>query len=466
MKKPTSLLRLLIMPILFLTLGLAPDYTVSAAPELQEGAVYIVQSGDSLGSIALQFGLTSTELQNANPMSDPNSLAIGQRLVIPGLEGVSGLITSEVLPFGASLSSLSRRYQVDADDLMQLNKITSPSETVAGMNFMVVVNENEDPYTTIASVAPGVSPLETAIRLGTSPWVLARENRLASTWDTVPGEILYGKPTDTATTPYQPEFSKISISPLPLLQGETVEIAIDSIPGMTFSGSFGDEPLSFFSDDGSTYYSFLGIHAQEDPGAYTLAITTTQPDGTETSFEQLVLLADVDYSSEYVYVSDGLNEADIAEENAIITSALDGRTSERYWNGIFNYPVDEPCFGSLFGLDRNYNDGALYYYHTGVDFPVCASNLNVYAPAAGRIILAQALYVKGNAIIIDHGWGVYSVFAHLSQFNVQVGDLVQPGDIIGLIGDTGRSAGPHLHFEINIGNTPVNPLTWLSEAFP
>ncbi len=97
---------------------------------------------------------------------------------------------------------------------------------------------------------------------------------------------------------------------------------------------------------------------------------------------------------------------------------------------------------------------------------MCAANLNIYAPASGVVIVAQELPVKGNAIFIDHGWGVYSGFAHLSSFNVQVGDYVQAGDIIGQIGDTGRSAGPHLHFEINIGDTPVNPLTWLDELFP
>ena len=464
MKKTSPRLRLLIIPILSVALFLAPSYSVSAAPEMQEQAVYIVQSGDSMGSIALQFGITSTELQDANPMSDPNSLAIGQRLVIPGLEGVSGLITPEILPFGTSLSGLSRRYQVGEDNLMRLNKITSPSETVAGMKFMVIVDENEDPYTPIGSSSAGVSTLENAIRLGTSPWKLTQENRLTSTWELVPGEILFGKPTDTTT--YQTDSSKISISPLPLKQGETVEIAVNMLPGATYSGSFGNEPISFFSDDGVTYYSFLGIHAQADPGAYPLKITANQPDGTETNFEQLVLLSDVEYGFEYVYVTDGLNQTNIDEENALITTALDGKSPERYWNGMFYYPVDEPCFGSYFGLERNYNDGALYYYHTGVDFPVCASNLNVYAPAAGRVILAEELYVKGNAVIIDHGWGVYSVFAHLSQFNVQVGDFVNAGDIIGLIGNTGRSAGPHLHFEINIGNIPVNPLAWLSEEFP
>ena len=276
--------------------------------------------------------------------------------------------------------------------------------------------------------------------------------------------------TETLPKPLPPPgfsgLSDITINPLPILQGEALEVGISSTTGTTFSGFFNDKPLYFFSDDGEQYYSFHGIHAQTEPGVYTLRITATESDGSETSFEQLVLLADVDYGSEYVYVSDGLNEDDIAEENAYLSSVLNGPSSDRYWNGKFYYPVDEPCFGSLFGLERNYNDGALYFYHTGLDFPVCAPNLNVYAPNAGKVILAEELYIKGNAVIIDHGWGVYSSFAHLSEINVQVGDFVEPGDIVGLIGDTGRSAGPHLHFEINIGDIPVNPLTWLTEEYP
>lgn len=463
MKTPLFRFRLLIIFVFLLALSHIPNEMVTASPESQESAIYIVQSGDTLSSIALRFGIPSDELQTANGITDPNSLDIGQRLVIPGLEGISGLITSEVLPFGTSLTGLSRQYQVEPPVLIKLNKVISPSETIAGVKFLVAIDENEDPLSPVTIVTTGESILETAIQTGTSPWVIKQDNRMASTWGLVPGEILYAKNEETSN------FSglyDISINPLPILQGETLEIGVTSKGGTTFSGSFDDNPLSFFSDDGNQYYSFHGINALADPGAYPLRITVIRPDGTETSIEQLVLLADVDYGNEYVYVEDGLNSDDIAAEDAFLAAVLRSKTPERYWDGIFRFPVDEPCYGSVFGLNRNYNEGQLFFYHTGMDFTVCAPNLNVYAPAAGRVILAEEFYIKGNAIFIDHGWGVFSAYAHLSEFNVQVGDFVEPGDIVGQIGNTGRSAGPHLHFEINIGNVPVNPMTWLSEEFP
>ena len=134
--------------------------------------------------------------------------------------------------------------------------------------------------------------------------------------------------------------------------------------------------------------------------------------------------------------------------------------------GRFQYPVDEPCLNSSFGQRRDYNNGGLFFYHTGIDFGVCAPNLNIYASAAGKVIFADELTIRGNAILIDHGWGVVSGYWHLSEFNVSEGAVVQAGDLIGQIGNTGRSAGPHLHFEIDIFGTPVNPLTWLEQAFP
>jgi murein DD-endopeptidase MepM/ murein hydrolase activator NlpD len=81
-------------------------------------------------------------------------------------------------------------------------------------------------------------------------------------------------------------------------------------------------------------------------------------------------------------------------------------------------------------------------------------------------VLAEELTIKGKAILIDHGWGVFSGYWHMSEFNVSVGDFVKSGDLLGQIGNTGRSAGPHLHFEIDISGTPVNPMSWLSQEFP
>jgi murein DD-endopeptidase MepM/ murein hydrolase activator NlpD len=182
----------------------------------------------------------------------------------------------------------------------------------------------------------------------------------------------------------------------------------------------------------------------------------------------MVLVASGNYGNDAMIVVEDIyvDPETIAEEDEIVNNILTQYTSERYWDGGFQYPVDEPFINGYFGQRRNYNDGALYYYHTGIDFEVRAPNLNIYAPAAGEVVLVEEMVVRGNAILIDHGWGVYSGYWHLKEFNVEVGDFVQPGDLLGIIGDTGRSLGPHLHFEIDISGIPVNPETWLNQVFP
>ena len=464
MKNPT-LRTIALLAALFL-LMISPAYSVNALPNAQGGdPIYIVQPGDSLNTIAARFGVDPDDIQAANGITDANTLAIGQQLIIPGLEGVSGVLTTEVVPFGATFDSLLREYHLDAASLIKVNKLTSRSEAIAGVNLIIAVND-EEPLSPLSTVSKGETLLEAAIQTGNSPWLLTEQNQLTGVSDLLPGDVIYGTADEALINDGTLSMATVSVNPLPVRQGETLEIGVSGIPGTTYSGSFNGEPLTFFSDDGAQYYSFLGIHAQAETGIYPLAITATQADGTSQTFEQLVILEDVNYGNQYVYVATGLDPDDIAYEEQFLDEALSTPTSVRYWDGVFRYPVDEPCLGSYYGADRDYNDGELYYYHTGQDFTVCAPNLNIYAPAAGVVIVAQELPVKGNAVFIDHGWGVYSGYAHLSSFNVSVGDTVNAGDIIGQIGNTGRSAGPHLHFEINIGHIPVNPLTWLEEIFP
>lgn len=134
---------------------------------------------------------------------------------------------------------------------------------------------------------------------------------------------------------------------------------------------------------------------------------------------------------------------------------------------MLSYPVDEPCFASAFGSRRSYNDGSFYNYHSGIDYSVClADNINIYAAADGTVVFAQELPIHGNFTVIDHGWGVYTTYSHQTQQVVKAGDTVKRGQLIGLIGSTGRSVGPHLHFEVIINGVYVNPLTWLSTTFP
>jgi len=100
--------------------------------------------------------------------------------------------------------------------------------------------------------------------------------------------------------------------------------------------------------------------------------------------------------------------------------------------------------------------------HNGIDFG-SGMNAEVYSAADGRVKLAQYSNSFGNWIIIEHSNGYTSIYAHLNSFKVKKGDVVNKGDLIGLTGSTGRSTGPHLHYEVRLNGTPVNPEGYLAE---
>jgi len=104
-------------------------------------------------------------------------------------------------------------------------------------------------------------------------------------------------------------------------------------------------------------------------------------------------------------------------------------------------------------------------YHAGADFDGEGGE-PVLAPADGVVILAEKLVVRGNAILVDHGWGVVSGFWHLSQIGVGVGDVISQGQVIGKLGNTGLSTGAHLHWELWVNGTSVNALSWLDPDGP
>ncbi len=453
---------------LILTLSTLP---VHARDLAQEGPIYIVQKGDSLSYIASIFGISADELQTANGITDPNTLKIGQQLVIPGLEGISGVLTTIPVPFGTSLQLLARQYKIPIPDLVTLNKkqLTSPSGLIAGIKIILPIDENQAPLTPITTVHTNESILESAIRAGVSPWQLIEENQLKATWDALPSDVLFSSTEDE--TPRQsilPGISEIIINPLPIVQGETLEIEIKTTEDVLMTGMIDQREIPFFQEDDTTIYGFDGINAMTEPGRYALQITATLPNGSSHTIEQLVLLQAGGYGTDpTIYVDDIYVDPETIEaEDSVVDAILAEKTPERYWDGSFQYPIDEPGIVGYYGQRRSYNDGDLFYYHTGMDFGVFAQNLNIYAPASGQVVLAEELIIRGNAIIIDHGWGIYSGYWHLSEFNAQKGDWVEPGDLLGLIGNTGRSAGPHLHFEINVNGTPINPQTWLEQTFP
>ena len=114
---------------------------------------------------------------------------------------------------------------------------------------------------------------------------------------------------------------------------------------------------------------------------------------------------------------------------------------------------------SAFGARSIFN-GQPRSPHGGADF-LSAAGTPVKAPNAGRVALARDLYFTGNTVVIDHGLGLFSLFAHLSAIDVQAGAAVGTGDVVGRVGATGRVSGPHLHWTVRAGGARVDPLSLL-----
>ena len=143
-------------------------------------------------------------------------------------------------------------------------------------------------------------------------------------------------------------------------------------------------------------------------------------------------------------------------------------TPQKFWDGPFLKP-NQGRISTGFGVRRYYNGKfANDYYHRGVDY-AGGEGSPVTAPAAGRVALvgrvSQGFRVHGNVVGIDHGQGVTSIFMHLSRINVQEGELVKPGQLIGAIGSTGASTGPHLHWGLYVQGASVDPTPWRIQNF-
>jgi murein DD-endopeptidase MepM/ murein hydrolase activator NlpD len=147
----------------------------------------------------------------------------------------------------------------------------------------------------------------------------------------------------------------------------------------------------------------------------------------------------------------------IQAESAEIGALYRVHTSERMWDPPFLMPVDN-IVTSHFGAQRVYN-GKLESAHKGTDFRA-AVGLPIKAPSRGVVGLAKELYLTGFTVILDHGYGMYSIYGHMSKLSVKKGEKVKPGQELGLAGATGRASGPHLHWGMVLQNVKVDPVVF------
>lgn len=177
---------------------------------------------------------------------------------------------------------------------------------------------------------------------------------------------------------------------------------------------------------------------------------------------------DIDYArptdaSEFSFNSGG---PEIGDENDSEDSAIDAqlRAVSQAMSPELR-PDQWPHEGKInneFGFRRNPFGGRSYEFHPGMDIDGERGDI-VTAPAGGTVIKASWTGGYGNMIEIDHGNGITTRYGHMSKLEVSVGDVVTRGQLLGLVGSTGRSTGPHLHFEVRYNDRPVNPRHFLPE---
>jgi murein DD-endopeptidase MepM/ murein hydrolase activator NlpD len=195
------------------------------------------------------------------------------------------------------------------------------------------------------------------------------------------------------------------------------------------------------------------------------------PDGTPFAHSQNVQILSGNYRFEPDIVGVPPQTVGIAvteEETQMLKEYAEIATERKYWSGGFVDPVPAAyteAFSAYYGGRRSYNGSGYYYYHTGLDY-YSPNGGDIYATAPGKVVLSDSLLLHGNTTLIDHGWGVYTLYAHQTEILVRVGQQVTAGQLIGRVGTTGRSTGAHLHIEVWVGGLQVDPLDWLENIYP
>jgi murein DD-endopeptidase MepM/ murein hydrolase activator NlpD len=443
-----------------------------------ENPVYIVQDGDTLTQIAIRFGISVDELIQANNITDANAISVGTSLIIPGFEGISGTLTSENAQLGETFSSILLKHQFDEALFVRLNHITSPNEIYAGSSLIVPEDQQAAQFSPLGSLNNGDTLLDMSVKTNSNPWTLVGRNNSQGTWDIIPGEMVFGTTgqTQADVSPISPLISKVEISPLPLIQGETTEIKVTTTQPVNLSGVLTGHDLHFFKEKDNEYIAFQGIYRMTNQGIYPIDLSGDAPGGGSFKFEQSILVALRPRIEDAPLPVDPIttDPTITGPEDALIKSVVSVITPNRLWDGPFKNPIDVPqgyslfpdCVTDRFGNLRAYNNGPYDFFHAGLDISACGNNLNIYAIAPGKVVFTQLLIVRGNYTIIDHGWGVFSAYSHQSEVKVKVGDVVQAGQLIGLIGKTGRVTGPHLDLGMWINGENVDPLDWLNNTYP
>lgn len=253
-------------------------------------------------------------------------------------------------------------------------------------------------------------------------------------------------------------------APLPrheAVPGGVAVLALDLHSSDTPKVEFNDRRVMVLRDK-QTWFAVVGIPLSSKPGPHQLRITPVGGKAFEMSFQ----VGDKEYATQRLTITKKRlvdpNAEDlkrIRRETALMQAAYAEWRPQLDMRDLFALPVDGP-FSSPFGLRRFFNDKPRRP-HSGLDI-AASEGTPISAPAAGKVVVTGNFFFNGNTVLIDHGQGLVSMYCHMSRIDVEDGNGVARGQILGAVGKTGRVTGAHLHWSLSLNNTRVDPLLFVN----
>jgi murein DD-endopeptidase MepM/ murein hydrolase activator NlpD len=250
--------------------------------------------------------------------------------------------------------------------------------------------------------------------------------------------------------------------------GEPVRIVASAgVPLRSLEGTFLNQRLYFSPTDGGALTAWAVIGLDRRGGPAVLELRGFTKGGLEVAGTRAVTIHEKRFPEEVLKVEPKYVEPPpdvkerLARERRKLAGIYESRRPETPRQGPFLRPVPGGPT-STYGTRRLFN-GVPKSPHPGLDLRA-ATGTPVKAAGAGEVVLAEDLYYSGGTVILDHGGGLVTLYAHLSRIDVTVGGSVKAGEQVGLSGATGRVTGPHLHWGAKVGNRHFDPTALLDPA--
>ena len=374
-------------------------------------------------------------------------------------------ITTTVHP-GEELGCLAHQGGAPWEAVAQANQLLNPTTLLFN-----AANEAADFYVPLAALAGRITaarrydtPLSLAARHNLSLWDVVRNNPLPLYEGAslrLPG-VVEDEDAAAHCRPYP--LVDVTLSDGPVVRGRTTVVEVETAEPTTCDVTYLGQTEPCYTDDQQHFYAFLGLSALMEPGSYDVTLHL-HADGLDVDASFPLEVKAGHYGFQFIDPPPRLNKlldaSLMSQESEYLAFWRLVRLPERRWQFPLDFPLPRPASVSAGYGDRRSYGGMVDGYHSGVDYRVW-SGVPVLAPADGVVILTDTLEMRGNVVLINHGWGLVTGYWHLSKIDVNMGDEVKRGEPFAYVGNTGLSTGSHLHWEMWVNGVSVDAEQWLA----